>query len=154
MTTVELALHCTIWWLFGDAWLDIRDVAGISKASFCHCCHRCIQAINECEALSFKFPETPVEVAQAAAGFKKISSHGVMKGCVGAVDGLLVQIRTPTCNEVAHVKSLHSGHCTHCGIIVQEICDANSRFTAVSTAAPGGTNDCAAIKETNQIKFS
>ena len=146
--TVEVALHCTIRWLSGGSWFDIRDVVGISKSSFCHCCHRCIQAINQCEALSFKFPETPVEVAKAAAGFRKISSHGVMEGCVGAMDGLLVKIRTPKSKEVAHVKSFHSGHCKHCGINVQAICDANCRFSAVSAAAPGGTNDCAAIKET------
>ena len=146
--SVELALLCTIRWLSGGAWFDIRDNAGISKASFCHCCHRCIQAINQCEALSFKFPETPTEIAEAAAGFKRISSHGVMEGCVGAIDGLLVKIRTPSSKQVGHVKSFHSGHHKHCGINVQAICDANCRFSAVSAAAPGGTNDCAAIKET------
>ena len=42
----------------------------------------------------------------------------------------------------------HSGCHKHSGINVQAICDANCRFTAVSAAAPGGTNDCTAIKET------
>ena len=146
--SVELALHCTICWLSDGSWFDIRDVAGILKASFYHYCHRCIQAINQCEALSFKFPDTPAEVEKAASGFRKISSHGVMEGCVGAIDGLLVKTRTPTCTEVANVKYFHSGHHKHYGINVQAICDANCRFIAVSAAAPGGTNDCAAIKET------
>ena len=59
-----------------------------------------------------------------------------------------VKIRTPACDEVASVKFFHLGHCKHCGINVQAICDANCRFTAVSAAALGGTNDCTAIKET------
>ena len=137
VTSVGMSLCCTIRWLSGGSWFDIREVAGISKSSFHHHCHRCIQAINQCEALSLKFPETLTEVAQTASGFNKISSHGVMEGCVGATDRLLVKIRTPTCNEVANVKSFCSGHHKHCGMNVQAICDANCRFTAVSAAAPG-----------------
>jgi hypothetical protein len=48
-------------------------------------------------------------VERAAADFAAISSHGVMQGCIGALDGLLIKANTPSQNEVPHVKSCHSG---------------------------------------------
>ena len=117
--TPEIALHCCIRWMSGDTWWSNCVIAGISKTSFYGCCHRVINAINHCDHLSYHFPSTPEELEEAAADFKQISSHGVISGCVGAVDGLLIKTATPSSKEVPNVKSFFSGHYHHMGINVQ-----------------------------------
>jgi hypothetical protein len=46
--TVEIMLHCTLRWLGGGSYLDIRLSAGISIPSFFRCVHACINAIVLC----------------------------------------------------------------------------------------------------------
>jgi hypothetical protein len=80
--------------------------------------------------------------------FSTISTDGVINGCVGCIDGLLVKIRTPQPSETGHVKSYFSGHYQLYGINIQAVCDHNCRFVNVSCAAPGGTNDIRAYQQT------
>ena len=76
------------------------------------------------------------------------SSHGVLQGCVGAVDGFLARITTPSTKEVGNVKSFFSGHYQDYGLNVQACCDVNLRFNYFAVAAPGGTNDVVAFANT------
>ena len=99
--TTPIALHCCIRWLSGGSFHDIRLTAGMSKTSFYMYAYRCIRAINESEALSYKFPTSPQEVEEAAQSFKAISSNGVIEGCVAAIDGILIKTITPSRKEVA-----------------------------------------------------
>jgi len=68
-------------------------------------CHRVIRAINKCPSLSYNLPTTPHEIEVASEEFKSISSHGVMEGCVAAIDGILLRTITPPKKSVGHVKS-------------------------------------------------
>ena len=50
------------------------------------------------------------ELEKAAADFNTISTHGVIKGSVGALDGLLVETEAPSSKEVANPRSLFGGN--------------------------------------------
>ena len=117
--TTPIALHCCIRWLSGGSHHDIRLTAGMSKASFYKYAHRCIAAINACDALSYNFPTTPLEVEHTATSFHSISKDGLMEGCVAALDGLLLKINVPRKSEVGNVRAFFSGHYQHYGVNVQ-----------------------------------
>ena len=116
--TTPIALHCCIRWLSGGSFHDIRLTAGMSKTSFYTYAYRCIRAINECEALAYKFPTSPQEVEDAAQSFKAISSNGVIEGCVAGMDGILIKTITPSRKEVGNVKAFFSGQYQHYGLKV------------------------------------
>jgi hypothetical protein len=111
LITTEIALHCLLRWLGGGSYLDIRLCAGISIATFYNSVHRCNKAILRCE------------LEEAASAFKAHSTGGVIDGCVACVDGLLLQIQTPSPNETGNVKDYFSGHFQAYGINVQAACD-------------------------------
>ena len=145
--TTEIALHCLLRWLAGGSYLDIRLSAGISTPSFFRIVHLCMDAILLCPELAFAFPSTVSEVRDASNAFRSISTNGIIDGCVGCIDGLLMKIQTPSRSKTGNVKSYFSGHYQTYGINVQAACDAKCRFISVCIAAPGGTNDIAAFRK-------
>ena len=68
----EVCLFCTLRWLAGGTYLDIYDIAGISKTSFYQVVWKTIMAICTCEELQIKFPTTMYECTKAAEGFESI----------------------------------------------------------------------------------
>ena len=50
------------------------------------------------------------------------------------------------------VKAYFSGHYKTYRLNVQAVCDHKCRFVYAALAAPGGTNDIAAIKRQNSVK--
>ncbi len=100
----------------------------ISRATFYVYCHRVIRAINKCPNLSYNLPNTPEEIEEASYGFKSISSHDVMEGCVDAIDGILLRTITPPKKSVGHVKSFSSGHYYVYGLNILAACDHQCRF--------------------------
>ena len=119
--TTPIALHCCIRWLSGGSFHDIRLTAEMSKTSFYIYAYRCIRAINECEALAYKFPTSPQEVEDAAQSFKAISSNGVIESCVAAIDGILIKTITPSRKEVGNVKALFFGFPRRCTFIARHV---------------------------------
>ena len=107
-----------------------------------------MDAILSCDDLAYHFPSSDEQIQQVANEFKKQSTRGVLDGCVGCLDGFLLQIRTPSARETGHVKSYFSGHYRMYGVNIQAVCDSQCRFTYVSVAAPGGTNDIVAFRKT------
>ena len=103
--STPIALHCCIRWQSGGSFHDIRLTAGMSKTSFYMYACRCINAINECDALAYKFPTAPEEIEKAAQSVKTISSNGVIEGCVAAMDGILIKTITPSRKQVGNVKA-------------------------------------------------
>jgi DDE superfamily endonuclease len=148
--TPQIALHCTLRWLAGGSYLDIRLSAGISVASFFRIIWTCIDAILGADGLSFEFPKNPDD---AAGQFQRISSNEAIKGCVACIDGYLLEIQTPSANETGNVKAYYSGHYSTYGINVQAACDHKSRFVSVCVASPGGVNDIAAFRKTTMSKL-
>jgi DDE superfamily endonuclease len=109
---------------------------------------RCARAILDCNALAHSFPKTAEQIKVAASGFAGLSSNNFLRGCVGAVDGLLIRIKVPATIAVGMVKSFYSGHYQCYGVNIQAVCDHRCRFIEVCVAAPGGANDIAAFRKT------
>ena len=61
----ELCLYCTLGWLAGGSYLDISDVAGISRSSFYRVIWKTIVAIVICEELAIRWPDNPEALRQA-----------------------------------------------------------------------------------------
>lgn len=133
----EICLYITLRWLAGGSYSDIYMFAGISSASFYRVLWKTINAINKCEHLLIKFPQSMSECQQAAAGFESISTSRVITNCVSVVDGFLLRVVTPPSHIVGNVRSYFSGHYQCYGVNVQAACDHLSRFTYFAVAGPG-----------------
>lgn len=143
----ELCLYCTLRYLAGGSYLDICDIAGISKSSFYRVIWKTVTAIVKCPALAIRFPTTPEEIQAAIVGFASISTEQAIINCVGVVDGYLLRIRVPAKKETPNVRSFFSGHYQCYGVNIQAVTDHNSRFIFFAFAAPGVTGDRDAIKQ-------
>jgi len=95
----------TISWLAGGSYQSIRAHAGYSVPSFYRVLYEVIETINEVEVWKIDFPNNRDLQLKMAAGFKKISSNHVITGCVGAIDGWLCPIITPTPTKVGRVTA-------------------------------------------------
>jgi hypothetical protein len=144
----EIMLHCTLRYLAGGSYHDIRVTASITKASFYRLVWHTINVINNCTSLDIKLP-TIEQLPAIREGFKSISRDGIMDGCIGALDGYLMRITAPSFAECGNVGAYFSGHyCTY-GVNVQAMCDTDCRFIFLCLAAPGKTNDSVAIRKTS-----
>lgn len=138
----ELVLATGIRWLAGGSYIDIMDVYDYSQSSFYRCRNTFLTAVLTCDALEIKFPETPEELEAVRVRFEAKSSEGVMRGCVGALDGLLARIKCPSVAESnGNPRAYHSGHYNATGLNVQAICDSRLRFLCFAVAKPGGSSD-------------
>ncbi len=64
--------------------------------------------------------------------------EGVIDGCIGCLDGLILRIQTSSTREVGNVKAFFSGHYQAYDVNVQVICDSKCGFTYVAVVAPVG----------------
>jgi hypothetical protein len=123
----EICLHCTLRWLAGGSHLasgshlDITDVAGISKPSFCRVVWKTVATTVRCKELDNVWPKTSDEIKSVVGGFSGISENGVMTNCAGVADGFLIRIKVPDQKEVGNVRGFFSGHCQCCGINIQAL---------------------------------
>ena len=131
----ELVMHIGIRWLAGGSYHDIHDLSSVSTSSVYHCRDLFINAVLRATALDICFPEMEQEISEAAQCFKAKSSHGVMSGCVGCVDGILIQITQP--KDVPNLWAYFSGHYNVMGLNVQAVCDAQLHFIYVAVSGPG-----------------
>jgi DDE superfamily endonuclease len=148
----EICLFCTLRWLAGGSYLDIFALTGVSVASFYRVVYRCLRLIIACKELDLKLPRTEEECVEVANGFRSISFNEAIMNCIGAIDGYLLRINTPSKKEAGNVKSYYSGHKQSHGINIQAMCDHHSRFLFFSVAAPGSVNDREAVKESGLLE--
>ena len=141
----EIHLYATIRYLAGASYSDVCVFCGISVPSFYCIIWRTMHAINR--TLKIDFPSTDEQCREAAAKFEELSHSGVIKNCVGAVDGYLLVITTPRKAEAKNVRSYFSGHYQRNGVNIQASCDADCRFTFVGVGGPGVTKDRQGVKE-------
>ena len=141
----EIHLYATIRYLAGASYSDICIFCGVSVPSFYCIVRRTIKAINN--TLKIEFPSSEEECAVIAEGFERVSHSGVIKNCVGAIDGYLLTISTPRKSDANNVRSYFSGHYQRNGINIQATCDADCRFTFMGIGGPGVTKDRQGVKE-------
>jgi hypothetical protein len=145
----EIRVHCLIRYLSGGSYLDIAAVVNIHHSTFYAIIWSTCKAINACSDLGFSFPETLPELQEASDGFESISTHGVMRGCIGAIDGWLCPMIVPPRALVGNVRSYFSGHYQRCGVNVQAVVDHHCRFIYMAVAAPGSQPDINALNMIN-----
>ena len=92
----ELCLYCTLRYLAGGSYLDICDIAGISRSSFYRVIWKTMRVINQTGALRVLWPRESRQLNQAISDFTTISKDGAINNCVGAIDGYLLRIKVPT----------------------------------------------------------
>jgi hypothetical protein len=144
----EIMMHCMICYLAGGSYHDIHATVSISKSSFYRLVWHTIDCINRISALEVKLPSRD-QLNSIQEGFKRISTDGVMNGCVRALDGYLLRITAPSFRECRNVTAYFSGHyCTY-GVNVQAMCDTDCHFFFFALAAPGKTNDIVALCKTS-----
>jgi hypothetical protein len=143
----ELCLFCTIRYLSGGSYLDIRFMTGISVPSVYRIIWKTMLAIVACPKLQVEFPTTDEELRQSALGFQSISTSNCISNCVTVIDGYHLAIQTPSKKEAKNVQSFFSGHYQCYGINIQAACDHNCRFQFIGIGGPGVMCDRDAINE-------
>ncbi|CAN0328167.1 unnamed protein product [Discosporangium mesarthrocarpum] len=73
----------------------------------------------------------------------------IIDRCVGAVDGISIQIHKPRVKEQPTPAQFYSGHKKGFGLNLQAICDARYIFTAGCISCPRSTNDRTAWNMSN-----
>jgi hypothetical protein len=100
--------------------------------------------------LKIRFPSSKEEIEEARRQFVALSSYTVIRGCTGALDGLLARINCPDANDCDNnQRAYHSGHYNDYGLCVLAICDSCLRFIYFAVAAPGRTSDAVAYDRTD-----
>ncbi len=123
--TCESQVAICLRFLAGASYLDLQCVHGVSRATIYDVVSRVVTAINEHSDIgAMRWPATPTEYYKAAAAFKQLSTMGSIEHCVGALDGLFVEINCPSSREHASAKRFFSGSKVGYGLNVQGVCDA------------------------------
>ena len=148
LITPEMIVAAGLRFLGGSLTKDIADIFGMSNTTARNKIYSFLHALDN--HLKLNVPMTKEELAKSAAEWSKISSaFGIYDGCIGAIDGWLCCINTPS---VHNPTDYHSGHYHRHGINIQAVCDANLRFLYFAVAAPGRTNDARAFNRCLQLR--
>ena len=145
--TPEMCTYLTLRYLAGGSYLDICVHLQISHAAFYYCLYKTLIAICQCKVLDIVFPIEVADCERLASGFRHLSENESIGNCIGAVDGYLLSIETPSNEEAGNVTSYFSGHYQKYGINVQAMCDSRCVFRYFALSAPGSFNDRVAIKQ-------
>jgi hypothetical protein len=127
--------------LAGGAPVDIADIHGVSVNSVYTSFWESIVTINQVLELSFDITDNH-RMDELEAGFANKSGH-VLRGFVGAIDGIAIKIRKPTAAESKNPMSYYNRK-GFFAINVQAICDAERRFLWVAATCCGSTHDSTA----------
>ena len=143
----ELVVAMSLRWLAGGQWQDIKKVYGVSKGHFYYLRSKFMNAVVRCPALEIWLPDSSdVEGLQRLAKqFEATASSPVLRGCVGALDGLTVFVNAPTASEAENVLAYYSGHYKHDSLNVQALSDYRGKFLYFAVAAPGSFPDSYAL---------
>ena len=142
---VESRLAMTLRYLAGASYLDCMDSHGVSRAAFYASVHVGLRAILSTDLGHEDWPSEDT-ITNFAQGFAGMSSCSIFDDCVGAVDGLLMNIIVPGRKHTNNTRRFYSGNKKCYGMNLQAVCDSTLRFTASAMNTPGGTNDVTAFE--------
>jgi len=137
-------LACCLRYLAGDSYLDVASLLGVSVLNFFHrdgVLWKTVDAIDNLFTLGLSLG--PESLRQTANDFSQFS-NGHMKGCVMAIDGIVIKTRQPKQNEVGDSINTYLNRKNCWGLVCMAGCDAHCRFTMFSSKCSGGTNDVVA----------
>jgi hypothetical protein len=85
---------------------------------------------------------------KVADGFRKILTRGIMDGCIGALDGWVCPLQSPSEKHVTNAGDYFSGHYHKYGMNVQAMCNSYCCFTYNGVMCPGRASDTSAYDGT------
>ena len=101
----DIKLACALRQLSGGSYFDVHSECGVSISTYYKAVWEVFEAIGDAYDISFPLPRPSdsqgektakvQELGRLARGFQRKSTNGVIGGCVGAIDGLLVKISKP-----------------------------------------------------------
>lgn len=118
---VEYQVALTLRWLAGASMYEGMDGHVIARSTAYQTAFRVIAALNACPELNCKWPEGE-DVARAARVFENRSSLGIIRKCIGAMDGLFIRMIRPTAQQTAEPNNYFSGHKKGFGMNFQVRC--------------------------------
>jgi hypothetical protein len=121
----EIKVSMALRWLAGGSYLDIYHFHGVSDAAFWKAKDQVIDAINACEDLDIVFPDLDDDSAlgKLASEFREKSEMFSFNHCIGALDGLLVDLHYIK-GEAACMASLYFTRKGTYALNVQAVTDA------------------------------
>jgi hypothetical protein len=138
----KIMFACTLRWLAGGNYMDIKLVHGISETSFWNGIHLCVLSLltQYCEEQlgteKFKDPEW---LQATELTFAKLNG-GAMRGCIFAVDGMAVRISKPALKDCPNPYAYYSRKGFY-SIVLQAMCDGDGKFSWGSMKCAGSTHD-------------
>ena len=145
----EIIVAIGLRYLAGGSYDDIREVYGVSVSGFYYCRNRFFKAVMLCDALKIRLPETPEEWEVVRVKFHSKSEEGIIRGCVGAIDGFFQPTRCPNETETHNnVRTYYSGHYGRYGLNSQAVCNSDLRFLFFAVMGPGSKSDQPAYEDT------
>ena len=92
----EMTMAVGLCLLAGASYIDLTSAYGISESSVFVARNLFVNAVNSCEALEVVFPNSEEDFNVLQNGFQAKSTYGLIRGCVGCIDGLLIEIKCPS----------------------------------------------------------
>ena len=93
--TTELCLSMTLRYLAGGSFVDIIDMHGVGKNSFYKLLWATVEGINKAIKMDGIPMKNHTALAKISGGFERLNS-GALVGCVGAIDGIAIEVFKPT----------------------------------------------------------
>jgi hypothetical protein len=145
----EIIVAIGLRYLAGGSYEDIREVYGVSVSGFYYCRNRFFKAVMQSEDLKIRLPEGREEWEVVRLKFHSKSEEGIVRGCVGAIDGFFQPTKCPTVKETnGNVRAYFSGHYARYGLNCQALCDSDLRFMFFGVMGPGNKSDQPAYEQT------
>ena len=146
-------LSMTLRWLAGGCVHDIYQMHGVAYNTFYNSLWKTVDAINNHSLHKFKFDcDDHDALYEIERGFAALSTNQCFRGCVGAMDGLIVKIKAPSLKDDSHPMRffVYRKHCY--GLNVQAMSDAEYRFTWAQIDTSGTSSDYLALFITKLFK--
>lgn len=114
-------------WLAGGSYLDIGIIHGVGKTTLYKLIDHFIDDFLELNEYNLKFPIGPDrdDLRDKIESDFAALSGGLLRGCLGALDGIVVAIKKPENISAKDAKNRKG----YFAFVVQAICDANKIFT-------------------------
>ena len=81
------------------------------------------------------------------SGFDR-AGHGILTGCVGALDGIALRIQRPRLKDAGDPSEYFNRKGFY-ALVVQALCDYDKRFRFASCTTPGSTHDSRSFKDSS-----
>ncbi|CAM9474244.1 unnamed protein product [Ectocarpus sp. 4 AP-2014] len=150
---VEFQLAMALRFLAGVSIFEVMDGNVIARSTAYAVVRRVIDAINQTRELDCVWPEGDGALDQCGM-YRQRSTNGVIRMCVGAMDGLFVRLTQPSLRRHVNPRAFYSGHKKAFGMNFQGVCNARYESTAWTMNCPGSCNDRTAFKHSVSARSS